>query len=73
METVMDKLGLQLWLYTLCKSVSQRKLCVIHQPGTKYKSSSKYVCAGWNLKKHLSKSHSLCGCISCNALSDAQN
>lgn len=73
METVIDKLGLQLWLHVLCKSVSQGKLCVIHQLGTKYRSSSKYVYARWNLKKHLSKSHRLCGCISCNALSDAQN
>lgn len=26
MEAVVDELGLQLWLYILCKSASQRKL-----------------------------------------------
>lgn len=61
-ETVMDKLELQLWLYIPCKHVSQRKLCVIHQLGTKSKSSSKYVYARWNLKKYLS--HRFHRCIS---------
>jgi len=41
--------------------------------GTKHRSSSVYVYARWNLKKHLSKSHRLCGGINCDALFDVQN